>query len=131
MKKTLLVLSLMISVSAIVIAQRGQGAGGAGAAGQAQGGAAGQPQGRGGQGGGASRAYVKTDGATIAITHVRVIDGTGAPARADQTLILKDGKIAAMGPAASTPAPEGATIVDGTGKSVMPGIVMLHADGGQ
>ena len=126
MKQTLFTLSVAICVSALVIAQRGQGTGGAGAAGQAQGGGAAQPQGRGGGQGGGNRAYVKVEGSTIAITHVRVIDGTGAPARADQTLILRDGKIAAMGPAASTTVPEGATVVDGAGKTVMPGIVMLH-----
>lgn len=125
MKKTLLAVSLVICVSALAVAQRGQGAGGAGA-GQTQGAAAGQPQGRGGGQGGGNRAYVKVEGAMIAITHVRVIDGTGAPARADQTLVLRGGLIAAMGPASSTPVPEGATVVDGTGKSVMPGIVMLH-----
>jgi imidazolonepropionase-like amidohydrolase len=57
---------------------------------------------------------------------VRVIDGTGAPARADQTLVIRAGNIAAVGPAASTPVPEGATVIDGAGKSVMPGIVMVH-----
>jgi imidazolonepropionase-like amidohydrolase len=72
------------------------------------------------------RNFVKVNADVVAITHVRVIDGTGAPARADQTLILKDGNIAAMGPSASTPAPDGATIIDGTGKSVLPGLVMLH-----
>ena len=94
-----------------VRAQRGQGAGG---------------QGAGGQAGAAARPFLKVDAATIAITHVRVIDGTGAPARADQTLILRSGTIAAMGATASTAVPEGATVIDGTGKSVMPGIVMLH-----
>src|SRR6478672_5255895 len=51
---------------------------------------------------------------------------TGAPARADQTLVMRGGNIAAVGPFASTPAPQGATVIDGTGKSVMPGIVMVH-----
>ncbi len=73
-----------------------------------------------------NRSFVKVDADVVAITHVRVIDGTGAPARADQTLILRDGNIAAMGPAASTAVPEGATVIDGAGKSVMPGFVMLH-----
>lgn len=70
------------------------------------------------------RAYIKTDGAVVALTHVRVIDGTGAPARENQTLIIRDGKIADIGPNVSVP--EGATVVDATGKSVLPGLVMLH-----
>jgi enamidase len=73
-----------------------------------------------------TRGFIKVDADLIAITHVRVIAGTGAPARADQTLVMRGGNIAAVGPFASTPVPEGATVIDGTGKSVMPGIVMVH-----
>jgi enamidase len=75
---------------------------------------------------GQARNYIKVDADVVAITHVRVIDGTGAPARADQTLVIRGGNIAAIGPFASTTVPEGATVIDGTGKSVMPGIVMVH-----
>ena len=64
--------------------------------------------------------------AVLALTNVRVIDGTGAPARANQTVVIRDGRIAAVGPAASTPVPEGAAVRDLTGKSVIPGLVMLH-----
>ena len=72
------------------------------------------------------RQYVTVDTPLVALTHVRVIDGTGAPARADQTLILRDGKIAAMGSSASLQAPAGAETIDLTGKSVIPGLVMVH-----
>jgi imidazolonepropionase-like amidohydrolase len=72
------------------------------------------------------RQFLKVEAPVVALTHVRVIDGTGAPAREDQTLVIRDGAIAAMGPATSTPAPEGATVIDATGKTVMPGLVMLH-----
>jgi len=76
--------------------------------------------------GNAIRRFVTVDAPVVALTHARVIDGTGAPARLDQTLILTDGRITALGPSASTPAPEGATVVDLTGKTVMPGMVMVH-----
>ena len=72
------------------------------------------------------RQFVKVDGAVVAITHVRVIDGTGAPAREDQTVVIRDGNIAAMGASASVAPPEGATVIDGSGKSVMPGMVMVN-----
>jgi len=72
------------------------------------------------------RQFVKVDAASVAITHVRVIDGTGAPARDDQTIVIRDGNIAAMGASASVTPPEGATVIDGSGKSVMPGMVMVH-----
>jgi imidazolonepropionase-like amidohydrolase len=49
-----------------------------------------------------------------------------APARADQTLILRDGNIAELGDAAKVTVPAGATVIDLTGKSVLPGLVMLH-----
>ncbi len=70
--------------------------------------------------------FVKVQAPVVALTHARVIDGTGAPARADQTLVLRDGNIAAVGAAASVTPPAGATIIDLTGKSVIPGLVMLH-----
>src|SRR5262245_52157252 len=74
----------------------------------------------------AVRAYVAVDTPVIALTHARVIDGTGAPARADQTIVIRDGNIAAIGPSASTTPPAGAERIDLTGKSVIPGLVMVH-----
>ena len=74
----------------------------------------------------AVRQYVRADAPLIALTHLRVIDGTGAPAREDQTLLIRDGRIAEIGGATSVNVPEGATVVDGTGKSVIPGLVMVH-----
>ena len=47
------------------------------------------------------RAFVKVDAPVIALTHVRVIDGTGAPAREDQTLVLSHGKIESVSEAAT------------------------------
>jgi len=72
------------------------------------------------------REFVAVDAPVVALTNARVIDGTGAPAREGQTLILRDGLIAAIGPTAATPAPEGARVLDLAGKSVIPGLVMLH-----
>ena len=73
-----------------------------------------------------ARAFVKEDAPVIALTHVRVIDGTGAAPRADQTLVIADGKIAAMGEAASTKIPDGAKILDLTGRTLIPGLVGMH-----
>jgi len=70
--------------------------------------------------------YVAVDTAVVALTHARVIDGTGAPPRDDQTLIVKDGVIATLGDARSVTVPVGAQVVDLTGKSVIPGLVMVH-----
>lgn len=71
-------------------------------------------------------AFVKEDAPTIALTHVRVVDGTGAAARADQTLVITNGKISAMGDAGTTKVPDGAKVLDLTGRTVIPGLVGMH-----
>src|SRR5215470_1256970 len=62
----------------------------------------------------------------IALTHTRVVDGTGRPARDDQTLIVQGGKIAAIGKSGAVEIPKGARIRDLTGKTVLPGLVGMH-----
>ncbi|HEY4136937.1 MAG TPA: amidohydrolase, partial [Casimicrobiaceae bacterium] len=74
----------------------------------------------------AVKAFIQIDTSVVALTHVRVIDGTGAAARADQTVIVRDGRIAAISPAAGAQIPSGAQVLDLTGKSVIPGLVMVH-----
>ena len=70
--------------------------------------------------------FVSVSAPVIALTHARVVDGTGAPARDDQTVILRAGRIEAVGPSGSTPAPDGATVIDLTGHTILPGLVGLH-----
>src|SRR5258705_7042430 len=74
----------------------------------------------------AVRSYVAVDSPIVALTHARVIDGTGAAARGDQTLIIRDGRIAALGASRSVAVPAGAVVIDLTGKTVIPGLVMVH-----
>ena len=71
-------------------------------------------------------AFVKEGAPILALTHVRVVDGTGAAPRADQTLVIMDGKIAALGDAASTQIPSGAKILNLSGRTVIPGLVGMH-----
>ena len=70
--------------------------------------------------------YVRTAAPVIALTNVRVIDGTGGPAREAQTIVIRDGVIAQVGDAAKTPPPDEAEVIDLAGRSVIPGLVMLH-----
>jgi imidazolonepropionase-like amidohydrolase len=74
----------------------------------------------------AVRAFIKVDAPVVSLTNVRVIDGTGAPARAGQTIIIKGGSIAELGDAARVQSPQGSTILDLAGRTVIPGLVMLH-----
>src|SRR5262249_27678225 len=70
--------------------------------------------------------FISVDAPVIAVQHVRVIDGTGAPAKADQTIVIEDGRIKAIGPSASTPAPARARVMDLAGRTAMPGWVAMH-----
>jgi enamidase len=74
----------------------------------------------------AVKAFVQVDSPVVALTHVRVIDGTGTPPRADQTIVIRDGTIVAVGETASVQIPPGAQVLDLGGKSVIPGLVMVH-----
>ena len=68
--------------------------------------------------------FVKFAQPLLAITHVRVIDGHGTPAREDQTVVLRDGRIASVSSHARVPT--GATVVDGNGHTLIPGLVGMH-----
>ena len=46
------------------------------------------------------RAFIKVDAPVVALTNVRVIDGTGAPARANQTIVIRGSDIAEIGDSA-------------------------------
>ena len=65
--------------------------------------------------------FVSMDAPVVALTHVQVVDGTGSPARADQTVILRGATIDSVGPVATTPAPPGARVLDLSGYTVLPG----------
>jgi imidazolonepropionase-like amidohydrolase len=70
--------------------------------------------------------YVSVDAPVVAITHAKLVDGTGAPAKADQTILICGESIAAVGPASSVTVPPDARVVDATGKTVIPGFIGLH-----
>jgi len=57
--------------------------------------------------------------AAIAIAHAKIVTLAGAPIE-DGTLVIKDGKIAAVG--ASVEVPAGAQVIDGRGLQVSPGL---------
>jgi len=70
--------------------------------------------------------FIRVQSPVIALEHVRVIDGTGAAAKADQTIIISGGKITAIGNAGVAPVPADANRMDMTGYSALPGLVGMH-----
>jgi imidazolonepropionase-like amidohydrolase len=72
------------------------------------------------------RPFVKVDAPMVALTHIRVIDGTGATPRDNQTIILSNGKIASVSAAADASVPKDVQVLDLQGYSVIPGLVGMH-----
>ena len=72
------------------------------------------------------RGFVKVDAPVVALTHARVIDGTGAAPREDQTVVISKGKIESVSDAASANVPQDALVLDLHGYSVIPGLVGMH-----
>jgi len=73
-----------------------------------------------------TRKYVSVTAPVVALTGVRVIDGTGAPALEGQTVVIADGRIRAAGSTGTVPVPPGAHVLELSGHTVIPGIVGLH-----
>jgi imidazolonepropionase-like amidohydrolase len=70
--------------------------------------------------------FIRVQSPVIVLEHVRVIDGTGAAAKADQTIVISGGKITAIGNAGVVPMPADANRMDMTGYSALPGLVGMH-----
>ena len=62
---------------------------------------------------------------TTALVGARVIDGRGGVIERG-TIVVRDGKIAAVGPVESTTVPAGAERIDVSGTTIMPGLVNAH-----
>jgi imidazolonepropionase-like amidohydrolase len=69
--------------------------------------------------------FVLVSPGRVALTHVKLIDGTGAPTQADRTVILDGARIAAIQPG-DAPLPPGVSVVDLTGSTLLPGLVGMH-----
>jgi len=71
----------------------------------------------------ASTAYAQT----TAFVNVNVVPMTSETVIGQQTVVVKNGVIAALGPVDETPIPKGATVIDGTDRFLMPGLAEMHA----
>lgn len=72
------------------------------------------------------RQYVNVDAQVVALTHVKLVDGTGTAAKEDQTIIIDGETIKAVGKAGSVTVPANARTIDLTGHTVIPGLIGLH-----
>ena len=70
--------------------------------------------------------FIRADAPVIALTHVRVIDGTGAAPLEDQTIVISGGKIQSTVPSTTAKVPTGAQVLDLKGYTVLPGLVGMH-----
>ncbi len=70
--------------------------------------------------------FITVEAPTFALTHVKVIDGTGAPAKDDQTIVVSSGKIQAIGDSAVVQPPASAKVLEMRGYTVIPGLVGMH-----
>ncbi len=71
------------------------------------------------------RRYVKISARRIALTHVRIIDGTGAPVTPERTILIEGDRIVAL-LSGGDPLPADARVLDLSGDTVLPGIVGMH-----
>lgn len=70
--------------------------------------------------------FIAVDAPVVALEHVRVIDGTGAPPEQDQTIVIDHGRISAVGRAGEVAVPAGAQRLDLPNRTVIPGLVGMH-----
>lgn len=62
----------------------------------------------------------------ITIVGAKLIDGTNAEPVTDSVVVIEGESIRAAGPQQSTPVPKDGVIIDGRGKTIIPGLVDLH-----
>jgi imidazolonepropionase-like amidohydrolase len=70
--------------------------------------------------------FIRINSPRIVLAHIDLIDGTGVPVKTDQTIVIDDGRIGAVGPASSAMHPPGAQVLDLRGRTVFPGLVGMH-----
>lgn len=74
----------------------------------------------------AVQSFIDIDAPVVALTHARLVDGTGRAAREGHTVVIRDGMIESVGADGAVSVPAGATVIDASGKTLIPGLVMVH-----
>src|SRR5580658_6277457 len=70
--------------------------------------------------------YIDYDSPVIAFTHCRLADVKHLKVLDDQTVIVRNGIITAVDDSKKLAPPAGSTVIELSGKSLMPGFVLLH-----
>ena len=70
--------------------------------------------------------FISVDADTVALVHATIIDGTGGSIKADQTVMIIKGIISKTGNTTNIKVPPGITVIDCSGKTIIPGMVMMH-----
>jgi imidazolonepropionase-like amidohydrolase len=73
-----------------------------------------------------TKQFILHDSESIALNHVKLIDGTGGAVLDNQTVVITDGRISAMGDSETTAIPDGVELIEAKGKTLIPGFVMVH-----
>jgi len=73
-----------------------------------------------------TKKYIEYNDSITVLKNGLLIDGKGNPAKPHQTVIISHGKIDWVGDDAKATIPKDAKIIDLNGKTIMPGLVMLH-----
>lgn len=69
------------------------------------------------------------DDETIVLVHGTLIDGTGGPPLQDAVVIIKAGRIESVGIGSNAKIPEGATVLEALGATILPGFINSHVHG--
>lgn len=70
--------------------------------------------------------FISINEDTIALIHATVVDGTGGSIKTDQAILIIKGKIAQTGNTTKISIPSSVKVVDCTGKTIIPGMIMMH-----
>ena len=70
--------------------------------------------------------YIAIQDSIIAIKNVTLIDGNGKEVKYNQDILIEGDRIVSIRPAHSKRIPQRASVIDGTGKTVIPGLIMMH-----
>ena len=74
-----------------------------------------------------SKSATRLASGPLALVGATLVDATGRPAIERSVVVVRDGRIAAAGPEASTPIPSNAKRIDVSGKTIVPGLWDMHS----